>query len=170
MACRKLALLPSLALLVGTLLPMSLLYAADSTGVLNVSATISSDCTVGASTLAFGTLSSGTVLAGNVDATGTLTINCTNGVAYTIRLGIGTGPAARFSNRVMTSGGNLLNYSIYTTAAHTDFWGDGSGSTATVVGTGTGTAQLVSAYGRIFGGQTPQPGTYADTVNVTVSY
>ncbi len=155
------------------LLPLCLpaaVRAADATGVLNVSATISSDCAVGTSTLAFGTLSSGAVLAGNIDATGTLTVNCTNGVAYVIQLGVGSGAGARFTERFMTSGGNLLSYSIYTTAAYATIWGDGSGSSETVAGTGSGTVQSVSAYGRIFSGQTPQPGTYSDTVSVTVSY
>lgn len=155
------------------LLPLCLplpAFAADASGVLNVSATISSDCAVGTSSLAFGTLSSGAVLAGNIDATGTLTVNCTNGVPYTVSLGVGSGAGARFVERIMTSGSNLLSYSIYTTVAHTVIWGDGSGSTATVAGTGSGAAQSLSAYGRIFAGQTPQPGTYADTVSVTVSY
>lgn len=162
--------LRAFALLTMGTLPAACSLAADATGILNVSATISSDCAVGTSTLAFGTLSSGVVMAGNVDATGTVTVNCTNGVPYIIKLGIGTGAGARFSSRAMTAGTNLLDYTIYSTAAYTDFWGDGSGSSVTVAGTGIGTSQLISAYGRIFAGQTPQPGTYSDTVSVTVSY
>jgi spore coat protein U-like protein len=143
---------------------------ATASGVLNVSATISSDCTVGASTLAFGTLSSGAVLAGNIDIAGTVTVNCTNGAPYTVRLGVGAGTGATFASRKMTAGANLLNYSIYSTTGRTTVWGDGTAATVTVAGTGSGAVQSLSAYGRIFSGQTPQAGTYNDTVTVTVTY
>jgi spore coat protein U-like protein len=71
----------------------------------------------------------------------------------------------------MTSGANLLSYNIYTSAARTTVWGDGTGSSATIGGTGTGSAQSVTVYGRVSGGQTTVPvGSYADTVAVTVTY
>ncbi len=144
--------------------------ATDVTGIVSVSASVTPDCAVGTSTLAFGSASSATIQAGNVDATGTVSVNCTAGVGYTIKLDVGAGAGATFASRKMTSGANLLNYSIYDSAGRTSVWGDGTGATVTVASTGTGAAQSISAYGRIFGAQTPPPGTYTDTVNVTVSY
>jgi hypothetical protein len=148
----------------------SMAAAAEATGVVNITASVTPDCAVGTSTLAFGSASSTTIQAGNVDATGTVSVNCTTGVGYTIKLDVGAGAGATFASRKMTPGANLLNYSIYDSAGRTSVWGDGTGATVTVASTGTGAAQSISAYGRIFGAQTPPPGTYTDTVNVTVSY
>jgi spore coat protein U-like protein len=64
-----------------------------------------------------------------------------------------------------------LNYNIYTSAARTTVWGNGTSGTATIGGTGTGTSQSVTVYGRVGSGQTSVPaGAYADTVAVTVTY
>jgi spore coat protein U-like protein len=71
----------------------------------------------------------------------------------------------------MSQGANLLSYSLYTDAARTNVWGDGTGSTATIGNTGTGAVQNVTVYGRIPGSQSSAPpGSYADTISVTVTY
>lgn len=142
-------------------------YSAVATGVMTVSATVSSTCVVGASTLAFSSATSAAIQAGNVDATGTVTVNCTTGSPYTIALDAGAGAGATVASRKMTSGANLLSYTVYTSAARTTVWDTGSG---TVAGTGSGAVQTISAYGRIFSGQTVPAATYTDTINVTVSY
>jgi len=138
-------------------------------GTLNTSATVTANCTVSTSALAFGNVDS--TSASNVDASGGLTITCTNGSAWTASAGVGAGTGASYATRKMTAGANLLNYNIYTSAARTTVWGDGTGSTATIGGTGTGTGQSVTVYGRVAGGQTGVPiGSYADTVAVTITY
>jgi spore coat protein U-like protein len=144
--------------------------AATATGVMSVSATVASTCVVGTSTLGFGSVSSAAIQAGNVDATGTVSVNCTTGSSYTIALAAGGGLGATLASRKITSGANLLNYSIYTSAARTTVWGDGTLASATVAGTGSGTSQSVVAYGRIFSGQAVPAGAYTDTVTVTVAY
>lgn len=138
-------------------------------GTLAVSATVTANCTVSTSALAFGNVD---VTSGsNVDSTGGLSVTCTNGTGWTASAGVGSGTGASFANRKMANGGNLLNYNIYTSAARTTVWGDGTASTATIGGTGTGTAQNVTVYGRVSSGQTGVPaGAYADTVAVTVTY
>ena len=145
-------------------------FAADAAGVLNVSATVAADCVVGTSTLAFGTVLSAAIQAGNVDSTGNVTVNCSYGVNYTVELDKGAGAGATFARRKMTVSGNNLYYSIYISTARTDVWGNGTAGSKTVEGTGTGASQSLSAYGRIFSGQNPPTGAYTDTVNVTVSY
>jgi len=143
--------------------------AGTANGSLATSATVTANCTVSTSALAFGNVDS--TSASNVDATGGLSITCTNGSAWTASAGVGGGSGASYTNRRMTAGSDLLNYNIYTSAARTTVWGDGTASTATLGGTGTGSAQSVTVYGRIAGGQTGVPvGSYADTVAVTVSY
>jgi spore coat protein U-like protein len=167
---RKAPMMTLLALAVSTLCLTQATQAADATGVVNITASVTTDCSVGASTLAFGTVASATIQAGNVDATGTVAITCTSGTNYTVKLDVGAGTGASFASRKMTAGANLLNYSIYNTAGHTTVWGDGTTSTVTVAGSGSGSAQSLTAYGRIFAGQTPNAASYTDTVNVTVSY
>ncbi len=135
-----------------------------------VSATVSGDCAVGASALAFPSASSAAIAAGNIDATGNVTVNCTVGSAYTIALGIGTGTGATLASRKMSAGAQLLSYSVYTTSARTTVWGDGTGASVTLPGVGTGTDVSIAAYGRIFSGQSVPAANYSDTVNVTVSY
>jgi spore coat protein U-like protein len=129
---------------------------------------VASTCIVGTSTLAFGSATSAAIQAGNIDATGTVSVNCTTGSAYTIALDAGGGTGATAASRKMTSGTNLLSYTVYTTAARTTVW-DATGP-GSVTGTGTGALQSISAYGRIFSGQTVPAATYTDTVNVTVTY
>jgi spore coat protein U-like protein len=167
---RKASTMTLLSLAISTLCLTQPAGAVDATGVVNITASVTTDCSVGTSTLAFGTVSSATIQAGNVDATGTVAITCTTGTNYTVKLDIGAGSGASFASRKMTGGANLLNYSIFNTAGHTTVWGDGTTSTVTVAGTGSGSAQSLNAYGRIFAGQTPNAASYVDTVNVTVSY
>jgi spore coat protein U-like protein len=143
--------------------------AATTSGSLSVTATVTANCTISTTALAFGNVD--TISGSNVDATGGLSITCTNGTAWTATAGVGAGSGASFTNRKMTSGANLLNYNIYTTTARTTVWGSGAGGTGTITGTGTGIVQAVTVYGRIASGQTSVPaGAYADTVAVTVTY
>ncbi|HMG46644.1 MAG TPA: spore coat U domain-containing protein [Allosphingosinicella sp.] len=136
---------------------------------LATSATVTANCTISTSPLAFGNVDS--TSASDVDASGGLTITCTNGSAWTASAGLGAGSGASYANRKMTAGANLLNYNIYTSAARTTVWGDGTASTATLGGTGTGSAQSVTVYGRVGGAQNSVPvGNYVDTVAVTVTY
>ena len=144
-------------------------YAATATGVMTVTATITSTCSVGASNLAFTSATSAAIAAGNVDAIGTVSVNCTTGSPYTIGLDAGTGVGATIASRKMSAGTLQLSYTVYTSAARTTVWGDGTGAEK-VSGIGNGAAQSISAYGRIFAGQVVPAAAYADTVNVTITY
>ena len=151
-----------------TCLPAPALAATVSAN-LNTSATVTANCTVSTSALAFGNVD--TISGSNVDGTGGLSVTCTSGTSWAASAGVGGGSGASFANRRMTGGANLLNYNLYTSSGYTTVWGDGTGSTATIGGTGTGSAQAVTVYGRVGSGQTTVPaGAYADTVAVTVTY
>ena len=136
---------------------------------LEVSATVTPNCTVTTSAIAFGAVN--TLSSANVDGTGGVTVTCTNGTAWAASAGAGSGSGASLANRRMTSGSNLLSYNLYTTNARSTVWGDGTGSTATIGQTGSGTAQNFTVYGRIAAGQASVPaGNYGDTVSVTIVY
>ena len=142
--------------------------ATDTTGSLSVTATVTSNCAVSTTAVAFGNVD--VTLNANVDATGGISVTCTNGTAWTAKAGAGSGSGATITDRKMTSGANLLNYALYTDSARTTVWGDGTTGSA-ITGTGTGSAQASTIYGRVPSGQTTKPiGSYADTVTVTVTY
>lgn len=144
--------------------------AATATGLMTVTATVAATCVVGTSTLAFASATSAAIAAGNVDATGTIAVNCTSGSGYTVALGAGTGTGATTASRKMKAGTALLSYTIYTTEARTTVWGDNTTGSGSVHGIGTGASQSIIAYGRIFAGQVVSAASYADTLNVTVTY
>jgi spore coat protein U-like protein len=144
--------------------------AATATGPMTVTATVASTCAVGASSLAFGSIPSTAILAGNIDATGTVTVNCTSGSSYSVALNAGLGTDATVTVRKMSASAQLLSYTIYTSAERTTVWGDGTVTSVPITGTGTGAMQTISAYGRIFSGQNITASAYSDTVNVTITY
>ena len=141
--------------------------AAITTSNFTVQVTIAAACTINsASTLDFGSQG---VLTANVDQTSTLDIQCTNSTPYNIGLDAGTGSGATVAVRKMTSGGNTVNYSLYSDFGHTTVWGDSVG-TDTVAAIGNGASQNYTVYGRVPAQTTPAVGTYTDTVTVTVTY
>jgi spore coat protein U-like protein len=140
-------------------------------GSLDVSATVTANCALSTSAVAFGNVD---VTSGaNNDAAGSISVTCTNGTAWTASADAGAGTGASLASRKMNDGAsNLLNYVLYTDSSRTNVWGDGvGGTTALVSGDGTGTADTRTIYGRIPSGQTGVPsGIYGDTVAVTVTY
>ena len=144
-------LLPGATLLALTIAPFTATQAATATANLTVSATVTANCTVSTSALAFGNVNR---CGANVDSTGGLSVTCTNGTAWSRCRRRRLGLRRELRHPPHDSGGNLLNYNLYTSAARTTVWGDGTASTATIGGTGTGTAQSVTVYGRVSSGQT----------------
>lgn len=141
--------------------------AATSSATLGVSVTISASCAAGASTMNFGSASTGP---GDTDATGTVTVTCTKNAAFNVGLDSGQGSTLVTSRKMKnTLTTDLLNYSLYRDASRTQNWGTTLG-TDTLALTGTGIAQSIPVYGRVPGGQVVPAGSYADTVNMTVSY
>jgi spore coat protein U-like protein len=143
------------------------LYAATATTTMTVQMTITATCLVNsASTLNFGTQG---VLSTNVDQTSTLQITCTNTTPYNIGLNVGTGAGATVAARKLTSGATTVNYTLYSNSTRTTLWGNTVG-TDTVAATGNGAAQSYTVYGRVPPQAAPAPGTYTDTITVTVTY
>src|SRR5450830_124043 len=91
------------AVMVGMVGFTQIAYSATASGPMTVSATVSSSCVVGTSTLAFGSATSAAITAGNVDATGTVTVNCTSGSTYSVALDAGAGTGATIAIRKMAA-------------------------------------------------------------------
>lgn len=139
--------------------------AATATASLDVTMTITAQCLVTGGTMTFP--DTGGIISANVDTSANLTVQCTATTPYTIALDAGGGSGATTATRKMISGGNSLNYTLYQDSARTTVWGT-TGS-ALLSGTGTGAAQTIPVYGRV-PTQVVQAGSYADTVQITVSY
>lgn len=137
---------------------------------LAVNATVTANCSATTTAVAFGNVN---VLSGtNADLTGGLSVTCTNGTAWSASADAGTGTGATMASRKMTSGANLLNYTLYTDTGRTTVWGNAADTTTVkITGTGTGAAQANTIYGRVPSGQnTVKAGSYADTVTVTITF
>lgn len=147
----------------------TLAFAETATSSLGVTATVTENCTVSTAPVAFGAVD--TLSGGNVDATGGVTVTCTNGTPWAASASAGSGSGATLATRKLVSGANTLNYALYTDSARSSVWGDGTATTATVANTGSGSAQSFTVYGRVMSGQASAPaGAYSDTVAVTISY
>lgn len=137
-----------------------------------VTATVTSSCTVSGTTLNFGASIDPLAAAVPLDATSTLSVQCTNTTPYTVALnaGVNAGGPANFGARAMKSGVHSLAYQLYLDTGRSTVWGDGTASSSTAAGTGTGSTQSISIYGRLPSLANVVPGSYTDTVTVTVSY
>jgi spore coat protein U-like protein len=145
-------------------------FAAQATSSLDVEATVTANCTVSTAAVEFGNVD---VTSGQAaQGTGSVIVTCTNGTAWSAAADAGAGTGADLTVRKLANGANLLNYALFIDPARTQVWGDGAeGATSLFSGTGTGSAQAKTVYGLIAAGQTDAPaGSYADTVQVTVSY
>jgi spore coat protein U domain-containing protein, fimbrial subunit CupE1/2/3/6 len=95
-------------------------------------------------------------------------------VNYTLSLT--TGSSNTYAQRTLASGASRLGYNLYTNAARTSVWGDGTGGSATVAGAftlSTGHPSESAAhpiYGSIPAGADASVGAYSDGITVTVSY
>ncbi|KVA62274.1 hypothetical protein WI61_03410 [Burkholderia cepacia] len=130
-------------------------------------ADVINNCNINATNVSFGTAS---ILSGTLAATGTITAQCTNGDAWKIALSSGGSGDVMARQMKRSGGGGTIGYGLYTDAAHSIGWGDGTGGSATVTGVGTGTAQVVTVYGAVPAQTTPAPGSYSDTITATISF
>lgn len=136
------------------------------TAPFTVTATVVASCSVQTANLDFG---SAGLLNAAVDAAATLTITCSATTPYTISLDGGLSGASDPTARTMMQAAQSVTYGLYRNAARSLPWGSTIGSN-TVAATGTGLAQSHTIYGRVSPQATPGPGTYTDTIVVTVTY
>lgn len=139
------------------------------------------DCSVTAVSVNFGNYDP--ALTSPDDSVGTVTVTCrhvsggADRVNYTVTLSNGLlGTSA--ATRAMAAGSGRLGYNVFTDPARSQVWGTGSGGTviasgSAVVGPGVGNGTRTfthTVYGRIPQLQDAPPGTYGDTMVLTLTF
>lgn len=175
------------------LLSVSPAQAVTSTGSIGVSLILTNGCLINGSPaqsgINFGTLNFGTrpatfgtltaQLAGAVSGN-TFTVQCTTGATYTVQVsGSANAAPTTIVGTVGTPGRYLLNtsaptqgvaYSIYSDSAFNNVIANNANIP---IASTTAGVDSYTLYGRIQGGGnsvTVQPGTYTDTINISVTY
>lgn len=146
--------------------------ATTASGTFQVSATVVSSCTVSGALLNFGNSLDPLSASVPVDNTSALTVQCTNTTPYSVALSAGAnaGGATNFASRAIKNGSHTLGYQLYLDSGRSSVWGDGTSSSNTQSGTGSGSNQTLTIYGRLPSLSGAVPGTYTDTVTVTITY
>jgi spore coat protein U domain-containing protein, fimbrial subunit CupE1/2/3/6 len=141
------------------------------------SAAVTFSCTVSASALAFGIYPANS--AASVTTTGTFTVTCTatgtGSATVSGTLSLSTGSSGQFATRTMRAGTSVLDYNIYVTPAYSQIFGDGTAGTYELSESGTVTAGQIyqvggAMYGLVPARQDVAPGSYVDTIVMTVTY
>lgn len=133
-------------------------------------------CSVSATGVPFGTYNPMTGLSQDITGTVSFSCNATAGLLIPFSAALSTGASQSFSSRYMLSGTNRLYYNLYSDAARTIVWGNGTAGSSTVDGniilSLLGTVTLTgTVFGRILANQTTAvPGTYTDSIVLTVTY
>jgi spore coat protein U-like protein len=141
--------------------------AGTATGNMAVTANATKNCVINSATMDFGTFSSR--VAANIDATGTIAVQCSPSTAWSITPNGGLNAANKgTSDAAMNFGTNYLTYNLYREATHTTSFN----ATQSISGTSDAAATLqnASVYGRIPATQVVPAGAYADTMVLTIAF
>lgn len=131
-------------------------------------------CSAGGNTVAFGNYN---VLSSTpTDGSATLSVTCNDLISilvdYTITLS--TGSSGNYTARTMQNAGRNLQYNLYTDAARTIVWGNGSGGSSSVVDgyllSVLSITKFYTVYGRVPAQQVVPIGGYSDSIVMTVTY
>ena len=140
----------------------------------SVYATVITNCNVTTSPLTFPQSS---LLSADISSTGMLNVQCTNSTPYTVGLDYGSYASGTQRRMYSSAQAQYISYGLYTDAAHSHPWAAASSATSCTngsgtcyLGTGTGSTQSVTVYGLVPPQTSQPPGTYSDTVTVTVTY
>lgn len=147
----------------------SVAHAASDSTSFAVKLTVTSTCDISSVPATDIDFSSHSSTATNVDSTGTLTVNCTNGTPYTIGLNDGAhenNGSRHMAGQDAQNTGVYVPYQLYTDSGRSVAWNDTSN---TYGGTGTGAEQALTVYARV-AAMNVSAGDYLDTVTATITY
>ncbi len=137
--------------------------AATRGGQFSVNAAVQSGCALSGATFNFGQYTSGQPA--NLDAVGTINYaDCSGNVT----LELDGGQSGDVNARQLRAGSRRLSYQIYREAGRTSVWG--RGANARFVQFATAQSGRIEVFGRIPGGLVVEPGTYTDTIGVTLTF
>jgi spore coat protein U domain-containing protein, fimbrial subunit CupE1/2/3/6 len=148
--------------------------AGTATSSLAVNASVSANCTITTSAVAFGAYDPIVTNATTaLDGTGTVSVTCTNGSAVAVTLDQGANAANGSTDTVplrqmKDSTTDVLAYFLYSDAGHTTVWGNTAGTGEN--DTGNGVQQTLTVYGSVPAGQNVPAASYSDTVIATVTF
>lgn len=139
----------------------------SNTTSLRVQATVASGCRITLATdLDFGSAAS---LAAKHDQTSTIMVRCPLNTQWT--LGLDDGVNASSGTRRMRSGtGQYVAYELYKDFTHIQRWGNAGAELASGTGAGELNPSSSTVYGRVPAQATAPPGSYVDTITVTLTY
>lgn len=145
--------------------------AANKTTTFTVAAAVSANCNITAApNLDFGGYDGSVALT----TSGNIKVRCSNGTPYSLKLSTGGGS---YAQRLLSKGSDKLQYNLFTDAAFTNIWGDGTPSTSFNAGTGSGLSASQEKTHTVYGqlpnstaNQDAPVGSYADLITVTVEY
>jgi spore coat protein U-like protein len=104
----------------------------------------------------------------NDNGVGSITIRCQGGGSSAL-VTLSSGQSNSYVSRIMRSGGNALNYNLYTSAARIVVWGDGSGGSSAMSVSKNSTTTL-SVFGQIPAGQDVAIGVYSDSITTIINF
>lgn len=129
------------------------------------------NCSLNVTSMAFGNYN--VFATAETDTTASIAIKCYVLGKSKGTISLGTGSSGSYISRTMQSGTSILNYNLYNDVNHNTVLGDGSNNTTTIQVTGRGFgwgSGTLTIYGKIPARQNVSPGSYSDTVNVTMTY
>jgi spore coat protein U-like protein len=143
---------------------------------LGVGVNVTANCSVTATPVTFANYHGNALF-----ANGSVTINCSTGLPYSIALGGGTTPGPSGTRQMTPIAGEVVSgfipYYLYQDVNLAVEWGDGGCLAATTyssggcqLSVGIGVGQAFTVYGKTGTGPSQPSATYNDTVLVTVSF
>lgn len=163
------------AFVLGSVAVSTTSQATEATANLDVSAEITSSCSIATSALAFGTYDPiVTNKTSRLNGSGTVTVACTLDDAVNIKMDQGANPDTGSTDgsplrRMNDGGSNNMNYALFVDPTHSVPWANTDSTDKNV--TGTGSAVGYTVYGHVPAGQNTLPaGSYTDTVVATVTF
>lgn len=142
-------------------------HAAEETAQFQVRMVIEESCTISSAPTDIDFLTHTRSTGTPVTATGTLSVNCSEGTPYQIGLDSGIHSESAGERR-MSNGSVLVPYNLYQDATRTNRWGNTEG-TDMKSAVGTATDQDHTVFGEVPSTNFPA-GTYTDTVTARVVY
>lgn len=158
--------------LAGSLVLTPAAFAAVDTDDLVVTASVVNTCQITGGTLAFGAYD--TVTGAAINASTTVSVECTEGATAIVTLGQGASAGAGSTTAVplrrMSDGGtNYLSYFLYSDTDRLTVWGDtpATGKSYTAV---SAAAANLTVYGTLAANQDEPAGSFSDTVVATITF